>query len=76
MQIKNPKTRDGSGVRTHASGEIAALTQRLGPLGHPTLTPVGRRRILKLSMMKNYLMTQFLFHAKVFLIRFSQELHL
>ena len=35
---------DEGGVRTHASEEIAALTQRLRPLGHlATATPCGTR---------------------------------
>ena len=34
---------DVGGVRTRAPGEIAALTQRLGPLGHDTRLHVSEK---------------------------------
>ena len=43
-----PEKGDEGGVRTHASEEIAALTQRLRPLGHLATASAGSESDLEL----------------------------
>jgi hypothetical protein len=40
IEMARKKAFDESGVRTHASEDMAALTPRLRPLGHLTVTPI------------------------------------
>ena len=47
LKVKTKRKRkeksDRSGIRTHASEDTAALTQRLRPLGHPTVVNCSDR---------------------------------